>query len=172
MKNILIVQHCQNMDSRKDSNGKYPMIKWDMKKKHKLIMKVTIAADSFRRKNKASAYMLKTNCGTKEINWYQSVGMLIYIPCVIYYLINSVFILIYSDSSISVYIYIYVYWSNPEKGIVPSSSPQCYSYWKGSLWITLDYSWSTFINGPGDRGSISRSSHTKDSKNGTWYCLA
>ena len=29
-----------------------------------------------------------------------------------------------------------------------------------------------FANGPGDRGSISRSSHTKDSKNGTYCRLA
>ena len=30
-------------------------------------------------------------------------------------------------------------WSNPEKGVVPSSTPQCSCYWKGSLWFALDY---------------------------------
>ena len=29
-----------------------------------------------------------------------------------------------------------------------------------------------FANGSGDRGFKNRSSHTKDSKNGTWCCLA
>ena len=29
-----------------------------------------------------------------------------------------------------------------------------------------------FANGLKDQGSIPRSSHTKDSKNGTWCCLA
>ena len=32
-----------------------------------------------------------------------------------------------------------VKWSNPGKGLVPSTTPQCSSYWKGSLWVTLDY---------------------------------
>ena len=31
-------------------------------------------------------------------------------------------------------------WSNPGEGVVPSPTPQCSSYWKGSLWIALDYS--------------------------------
>ena len=30
-------------------------------------------------------------------------------------------------------------WSNPRKGVVPSSTPWCSSYQKGSLWVTLDY---------------------------------
>ena len=34
-------------------------------------------------------------------------------------------------------------WSNPGKGIAPSSTPQCSSYWKGSLQVTLDYSRTT-----------------------------
>ena len=32
-----------------------------------------------------------------------------------------------------------VKWSNPEKGIAPTSTPRCCHYWKGSLWVTLDY---------------------------------
>ena len=32
-----------------------------------------------------------------------------------------------------------VKWNNPRKGIAPSSTPQCSSYWKGSLWVTLNY---------------------------------
>ena len=31
-------------------------------------------------------------------------------------------------------------WSNPGKGVVPSPTPWCSSYWKGSLLVTLDYS--------------------------------
>ena len=31
-------------------------------------------------------------------------------------------------------------WSNPGKGVVPSPTPQCSSYWKGSLPVALDYS--------------------------------
>ena len=31
-----------------------------------------------------------------------------------------------------------VKWSNPGKGVTPSPTPQCCSYWKGSLWVTLD----------------------------------
>ena len=30
--------------------------------------------------------------------------------------------------------------SNPEKGVVPSPTPQCSSYWKRSLLVALDYS--------------------------------
>ena len=43
------------------------------------------------------------------------------------------------------YIYIYlryvsrVKWSNPGKGVAPSPTPRCSSYWKGSLLVTLDY---------------------------------
>ena len=31
-----------------------------------------------------------------------------------------------------------VKWSNPGKGVAPSPTPWCSSYWKGSLWFTLD----------------------------------
>ena len=31
-------------------------------------------------------------------------------------------------------------WSNPGKGVAPSSTPQCRSYWNGSLLVALDYS--------------------------------
>ena len=30
-------------------------------------------------------------------------------------------------------------WSNPRNGVVPSPTPQCSSFWKVSLWVTLDY---------------------------------
>ena len=33
-----------------------------------------------------------------------------------------------------------VKWSNPGKGVAPSPTPQCSSYWKGSLLIALNYS--------------------------------
>ena len=33
-----------------------------------------------------------------------------------------------------------VKWSIPGKGVVPFLTPLCCSYWKGSLWVTLDYS--------------------------------
>ena len=36
-------------------------------------------------------------------------------------------------------------WSNPGKGVVPSPTPQCSSYWKGSLWAALDYSQPTYL---------------------------
>ena len=32
-----------------------------------------------------------------------------------------------------------VKWSNPGKEVAPSPTPQCSSYWKGSLQVTLDY---------------------------------
>ena len=32
-----------------------------------------------------------------------------------------------------------VKWSNPGKGVAPSATPRCSSYWKGSLLATLDY---------------------------------
>ena len=32
-----------------------------------------------------------------------------------------------------------VKWSNPGKGVVPSPTPWCSSYWKGSLRVTFDY---------------------------------
>ena len=33
-----------------------------------------------------------------------------------------------------------VKWSNPEKGVAPSPTPRCSSYWKGSLRVALDCS--------------------------------
>ena len=38
-----------------------------------------------------------------------------------------------------------VKWSNPGKGVVPSPAPQCSSYWKGSLRVTLDYDWQLYF---------------------------
>ena len=32
-----------------------------------------------------------------------------------------------------------VKWSHPGKGVVPSPTPRCSSYWKGSLLVTLNY---------------------------------
>ena len=32
-----------------------------------------------------------------------------------------------------------VKWNNPGNGVVLSPTPQCSSYWKGSLWVTLDW---------------------------------
>ena len=32
-----------------------------------------------------------------------------------------------------------VKWSNPGKGVAPSSTPRCSSLWKGNLRVTLDY---------------------------------
>ena len=33
-----------------------------------------------------------------------------------------------------------VNWSNPGKGVAPFSASMCSSYWKGSLWVALNYS--------------------------------
>ena len=30
-------------------------------------------------------------------------------------------------------------WSNPENGVAPSPSARCKSYWKGNVWVTLDW---------------------------------
>ncbi len=38
-----------------------------------------------------------------------------------------------------------VKWSNPGKAVVPSPTPQCSSYWKGSLLVTLDYGHQLFF---------------------------
>ena len=38
-----------------------------------------------------------------------------------------------------------VKWSNPGKGVVLSPTPQCSSYWKESLWGTLDYNRQLYI---------------------------
>ena len=32
-----------------------------------------------------------------------------------------------------------VKWSNPGKGVAPSPTPQCSSYWKGNLLVALEY---------------------------------
>ena len=32
-----------------------------------------------------------------------------------------------------------VKWSTPRKGVAPSPTSWCHSYWKGSLWVTIDY---------------------------------
>ena len=36
-------------------------------------------------------------------------------------------------------------WRNPGKGVAPSPTPRCRSYWKGSLQIALDYSRPTYL---------------------------
>ena len=36
-------------------------------------------------------------------------------------------------------------WSNPGKRIVPSLKLHCSSYWKGNLWVTLNYGRPTYI---------------------------
>ena len=38
-----------------------------------------------------------------------------------------------------------VKWSNPGKGVAPSPTPRCSSYWKGNLWVTLDYSHQLYL---------------------------
>ena len=59
----------------------------------------------------------------------------------------------------------WVKWSNPGNGIVPSPTPWCISYWKGSLQVTLNcsrqlyfylnwHSGRVFANGPEDQDSI------------------
>ena len=35
-------------------------------------------------------------------------------------------------------------WSNSENEVAPSSTPRFSSYWKGSLWVTPNYSWPTY----------------------------
>ena len=60
-----------------------------------------------------------------------------------------------------------VKWSNPGKGVAPSPTPRCGSYWKGSLLVVPDYGrqltfifvlpdmiFRVFANGPEDLGSI------------------
>ena len=39
-----------------------------------------------------------------------------------------------------------VNWSNPGKWVAPSPTPQCSSYWKGSLLVALDYSSQLYTN--------------------------
>ena len=36
-------------------------------------------------------------------------------------------------------------WSNPGKGVVPSPTPQCISYWKRSLWVTPNHGQPTYL---------------------------
>ena len=36
-------------------------------------------------------------------------------------------------------------WRNHEKGVVLSPTSQCSSYWKGSLWVTLNYVHPTYV---------------------------
>ena len=36
-------------------------------------------------------------------------------------------------------------WSNPWKGVVPSLTTQCSSYWKGSFWVTLNSGWPNYL---------------------------
>ena len=38
-----------------------------------------------------------------------------------------------------------VKWSNPGKGVAPSPTPWCSSYWKGSLRVILNYSCQLFM---------------------------
>ena len=38
-----------------------------------------------------------------------------------------------------------VKWSNPRKGIAPSPTPRCSSYWKGSLLVSLNYGRQLYI---------------------------
>ena len=38
-----------------------------------------------------------------------------------------------------------VKWSNPGKGVAPSPTLWCSSYWKGSFWVTLDYSHQLYL---------------------------
>ena len=43
-----------------------------------------------------------------------------------------------------------VKWSNPEKGVAPSPTPRCSSYWKGSRLVALDYSRQLYFTLYGD----------------------
>ena len=36
-------------------------------------------------------------------------------------------------------------WSNLEKGVAPFPTPHYSSYWKGSLWVAIDYGRSFFL---------------------------
>ena len=46
-----------------------------------------------------------------------------------------------------------VKWSNPGKGVAPSPTPRCTSYWKGGLLVALDYSRQLYLQ---DRYHISK----------------
>ena len=41
-------------------------------------------------------------------------------------------------------------WSCPGKEVVLSPTPWCSNYWKGSLWVDLDYGWPTWLTSDGD----------------------
>ena len=41
-----------------------------------------------------------------------------------------------------------VKWSNQGKGVAPSPTPRCSSYWKGRLWVTFDYDHLLFLGIP------------------------
>ena len=58
-----------------------------------------------------------------------------------------------------------VKWSNPGKGVVPSPTPWCRSYWKGSLLVTLDYSHQLITN-----NSFQYNSFIRTQLNGSKYC--
>ena len=48
-----------------------------------------------------------------------------------------------------------VKWSNPGNGVAPSPTPRCSSYWKWSLWVTLDNSYQftkTYLRSSEDKG--------------------
>ena len=38
-----------------------------------------------------------------------------------------------------------VKWTNPKKGVALSPTCQCSSYWKGSLWVALDYGYQLYF---------------------------
>ena len=39
-----------------------------------------------------------------------------------------------------------VKWNNQEKGVAPSPTPRCRSYWKGSLLVALDYGHQLYLD--------------------------
>ena len=39
-----------------------------------------------------------------------------------------------------------VKWSKPKNGVVPSPTLSCCSYWKWSLWVTLDYGHQLYLS--------------------------
>ena len=51
-----------------------------------------------------------------------------------------------------------VKWSNPGKGVAPSSTPWYSSYWKGSLWVALDYSHQLYLT---DRWDLNKYYHSR-----------
>ena len=59
-----------------------------------------------------------------------------------------------------------VKWSNPVKGVAPSSTPQCSSYLKRSLWVTLNYVGAGLGAGPQVQGDPSLASERV-----LWLCI-